>query len=724
MPMDRSSSRKLFFQYQKYILPYWRKASLSLLVSTVALLLGMLTPLITRALIDYAYPNRDVRLLTFLIVGGVVIFFLQQFFESISGYLDMYAENDLSVKLKSRFYDRLQRFSMKFHGSRQTGDLMYRLTNDVESVVSMVIQFIAVSLQTFCQLGFLLAICLLFDWRLTLLALSGVPLYLLETQFFAKKREKIIEKELAQDSEVTSFLQERIPAIKMIKTFNREEEESRTFHRKMKKIFHIARQGHIIEFLNTFTDSTIKTVWLAILGWYAGYHVITGVLTIGEVVAVSLYIAQIYGPVLNLGDVYKFAVEGMVSVRRVDEVLSRGEGREEPSGGKELNNVCGSIEFQNLAFSYTGTDSVLNGVSLKIDKGQNIALVGPSGVGKTTLTDLLMRFYEPTSGKIFVDGENIAGLRVGCLRKHIGAVSQETTLFRGTIKENICYGNTGASDNDVVLSAKQANAHEFIEGLPDGYDTRLEEGGLNLSGGQRQRITIARALIRNPVVLILDEATSSVDPESEAYIHNALMHLRGEKTVLSIAHRLSTIMGADEVVYLSGGRVVEKGSFKDLMDRRGAFFEFYEKEYGNFHFFMERLHREVIRSRRYKRPLSLIMLEIKNIGKVTQGIGEEMVDELYEEMTRLIHKKVRNVDFVTKYQKERFLLCFPETSFESTALAVKRLREILDTHLYLEGSQDVRLQTEVGVANLQKSITIEALFRGCEKMLEGRTAHS
>ncbi len=710
------TKRQLFFHYQKYLIPYLPKSVLSLLAATICLVLSMAGPLITKVLIDYAYPNKDLFLLSFLVLCTVFIFFVSQFFQSVASYLDMYVENDLTIKLKSGFYEKLQKFSLKFHNNRQVGDTMFRISGDISSVVTMVVQLIPVFLQTIFHLVFLLVICLNFDWRLTLLALTGIPLYILETKFFAKKRQEITEKELAQQSAISSYLQERIPAVKMIKAFNREKKESQTFMGKIKDYFLIIRQGHIVGFFNTFTDSTIRTIWLAILTWYAGYRVIAGALTIGEVIAVMAYVTQIYGPVMSLGEIFQFSVRGMISVKRIDEVLSHDEGEQDHPGALPIGPIEGHIEFKAMHFSYDADKLLLKDINLDIHPHQSIAIVGPSGVGKTSLIDLLQLFYRPSQGAILIDGKDLSKVTAGSLREQISLVSQEITIFRGSIRDNISYGKEDATLNDVIEAARKAHAHEFIERLPDGYDTILEERGLNVSGGQRQRITIARALIRKPRILILDEATSAIDPESESYIHDALNHLKKECTIISIAHRMSTIIGADQIIFIDQGEIAERGAFKDLIDRKGRFFEFYEMEFGNFHFFAERLHREILRTRRYKRPLSLLMFQLRGAAEVIAGIGEERFNRVFAEAGSVLYKTIRTVDFMAPYQKERFLVCLPETDMAGARLAAVRIKKLMDEQAYDNGA--VKVEFMAGVSLLNEAFDQSALFRECEKMLE------
>lgn len=710
---------KLFLHYQRYSLPYLRKIILSLSASLIGVFLGLIAPLITRALIDYVYPNKDLGLLTFLVICGLAIFFLEQFFENVSDYLDMYIENDLMGRLRGQFFNRLQKFSLTFHHSRHVGDLMFRINENIELAVSLIVQLIPVLIQTAFQFIFLLVICFHFDWQLTLLALSGIPLYVLETRFFAKRRKEITEKEFLQQAEITSYLQEKIPSIKMIKSFNRQETEAQTFKKKIMLLFQIVRQQHIIKFFNTFTDASIKTVWLAVLGWYAGYRVITGALTIGEVIAIMIYVSQIYGPIMQLGNIFHFSVEGMVSIKRIDEILNHKEDTHEEAGFEEFKIAQGSLRFENVSFSYGFGNFSLKNICLDIDPNCSVVIVGPSGCGKTTLIDLILRFYVPSAGRIFVDGKDMMEVNIDSLREQIGLVSQEVNIFHGSINDNISYGKKGASFEDIVRAAKRANAHEFIERLPEKYETILEERGLNLSGGQRQRITIARALIRNPKILILDEATSAIDPESESYIHEALNHLKASCTIISVAHRSSMIIGSDQVVFVDKGEIVESGSFKSLMDQRGKFCEFYEKEFSNFHFFSDRLQREISRSKRYKRPLSLLMLEVSNAEQIISVIGRKQFNKVLEDTSSLIYKRIRSTDFVALYQKERYLICLPETDLEKAQLNAQRIKKILNAHVYAADVKQTQIHYKVGIATLDDQFSAEALFRDCEKMLKG-----
>jgi len=714
---------KLFLTYQRYILPYLKKSVLAFLTRIILLVLGMATPLITKVLIDYAYPNRDISLLTLLILAGIVLFLIGRFFESVSSYLEMYVDVDLAIKLKIKFYDKLQNLCLKFHNEKQAGDLLYRMDEDIVTVTSMVTQFIAVSFQTLIQLGFLLFICFKFDWQFTLLALSGIPLYFIETMFFAQKRKDVVEKELKMESGIRSYLQERVPAIKMIKSLGREKFETGVFRNKIKEFFLITRKSHIITFLNTITDSAINTIWLAILAWYGGYRVITGVLSIGELIAITAYVTQIYGPVMQIGDIYKFVIEGMVSVRRVDEIFSGKSSVKDAPDAEDLKEAKGEIVFKNVYFSYIPDKPLIKDLSLEIKSGTSVALVGPSGAGKTTFTDLIMRFYDPNKGDIFIDGKNLKQVTQRSLRKEITSVNQDITIFAGTIKDNIKYGKDKITFDEIIDAAKAANAHEFIEKLPDGYDTMLTERGQNLSGGQRQRITIARALTRKPKILILDEATSAIDPESEARIHDAMIKFKEGRTVITIAHKLSTIIDSDEIIFFEEGEILEKGKFNDLMALKGRFSRFFEIEFGNFRHFSERLSQEVMRSKRYKRAFSFVMIYIKNLGKISSQIGEDNLKEAFLEIDDLIRRSLREVDFSAKYYEDYFVVGLPETDAEGACVAAKRLVQSIKEHTFVGFVSDIKPEPVVGISIFGKDAKVSTdLYLNSKNMIENKIA--
>ncbi|HNV23286.1 MAG TPA: ABC transporter transmembrane domain-containing protein [Candidatus Omnitrophota bacterium] len=713
----------LFFTYQKYILPYLGKSVLSLVIGTTAMIFGMITPLITKVSIDYAYPNRDIFLLTLLILAGIVLFLIRRFFDSIAGYLDMFTDTDLGIKLKTKFYDKLQELSLKFHSEQQAGDLVYRMDDDISTVTSMITQFIATSLQTLAQLFFLLFICFKFDWRFTALALTGIPIYFLETMVFSKKRKDVREKSLKIHSSLQSYLQERVPAIKMIKSLGREKFESTLFKNKIKEVFFVTRQSHVVSFLNSFADSFISTIWLAILGWYGGYRVITGNLSIGELLAITAYVSQIYGPVMQIGDIYKFMIEGMVSVKRIDEVISGKPGVEDAPDAKELKDVKGDILFKSVDFSYVPEKPLMKDINLAIKAGTSVALVGPSGAGKTTFTDLIMRFYDPDKGDIFIDGHNLKSITQESLRKAVTIVNQEITIFTGTIKENIKYGKENVSFEDIVSAAKMANAHEFIEKLPDGYDTMLTERGRNLSGGQRQRLTIARALIRNPKVLILDEATSALDPESEARIHDAMIKFKEGRTVVTIAHKLSTIVDADEIMFFEKGQISERGTFNELMAMKGRFARFFEVEFGNFRHFSDRLSQEALRTKRYKRPCSFMMVQLRDLGLLAQKIGEENLREVSLQIEDVIRLSIREVDFTAKYHENRFVVGLPETPSDGARVAAERLEKRIREYSFVKKDEEIKVSPVIGIATIgEDAHTTTDLYVRAEKMIEDKLA--
>jgi len=334
-----------------------------------------------------------------------------------------------------------------------------------------------------------------------------------------------------------------------------------------------------------------------------------------------------------------------------------------------------------------------------------------------------MRFYDPNKGDIFIDGQNLKKVTQSSLRKEIASVNQDITIFTGTIKDNIRYGKDEITFDKIVDAAKAANAHEFIEKLPDGYDTMLTERGRNLSGGQRQRITIARALIRRPEILILDEATSAIDPESEARIHDAMIKFKEGRTVITIAHKLSTIIDSDEIIFFEEGEVLEKGKFTDLMALKGRFSRFFEIEFGNFRHFSERVSQEVMRSKRYDRAFSFLMIHIGNLGKISSQIGEENLNEVFLEIDSLIRKCLREVDFSAKYHENYFVVGLPETDEKGACVTAKRLTRSIGEHALSGLISDIKLEPVVGISTLGKDAKVSTdLYLNSKKMIEDKVA--
>jgi len=568
---------KVLVVYLKLLIPYWDKSILSLLCVGITVLFGMVSPLITKILIDYAYPNRDLYLLTFLVLLGVIIFLFNTFFSSVTNYLDIYIHQTLSIDLRNKFFTRILRLPLGVHREKQVGDMLVRVTDDIDVIVDTVAETIPVLIKTALQLVALFIICILIDWNLTLLAMIGIPLYFVQTRFFAKRFADIQEKAQKRESELYTFYQEKMSNVKTIKSFNQEIYETGRLIDKLKGVFRLIRENLFMGMFNSFADSAIVTLWTSFIAWYAGYRVITGYISIGEIMAILVYLGQIHQPFMDFGEVYKSVVQSFVSINRVNEILDA-----EPEAYKDIRTfvlyyIEGKVRFEKVSFHYPDSkEYILKNINLAANPGQITAIAGASGAGKSTILDLILRFIEPSEGSIYIDKYDLKQVSLMTLRAYISIVSQDVIIFSGSIRENLQYGRKDVNEEKMIQAAKDAEIHDFIMGLPDKYDTQIGEGGVGLSGGQEQRLSIARALYRNVKILILDEATSALDSVSEAKIYENLKKRIKDKTVIMISHRISTLNNADKIYVIANNKIAESGTFDELLAKKHEFFEFYQ----------------------------------------------------------------------------------------------------------------------------------------------------
>ncbi|MBN2058096.1 MAG: ABC transporter ATP-binding protein [Candidatus Saganbacteria bacterium] len=570
---------RLLGSYFKLILPYWDKSLLSLLCVGLTVLFSMASPLITKVLIDIVYPSHDIYLLTFLVILGVVIFIFSTFFADVSSYLDTYIHQTLSIDLRKKFFTKVLRLPLKSQHEKQVGDLMVRVTDDIDMIVDNVAELLPVVVKTLLQLAALLAICWMIDWNLTLLALGGIPFYFIQTRFFAKRFEEVQERSQKRASEVYTFYQEKMSNVKTIKSFNQEIYETDRLIDKLKKMFTLARENLFLQFFNSFFDATLITLWTSFLAWFAGYRVITGQITIGEIMAILIYLGQIHQPFMDFGEVYKAINRNFVSIDRVEEIMT-----DEPEAFSDIKSfvlfqIDGRIKFDHVSFMYhDATEFILKDICLEAGPGHVTAICGTSGAGKSTIMDLLLRFVEPTEGKIYIDEHDLKQVSLMTLRAYISIISQDVVLFSGTIRENLQYGRKQVDEEKMVQAARNAEIHDFIASLPAGYDTLIGEGGLDLSGGQKQRLSIARALYREVKILVMDEATSALDSITESKIYQNLKSHFQNRTVLLITHRPSSLKNADMIYVISDNLISEQGIFDDLIEKKGDFYSFYQAQ--------------------------------------------------------------------------------------------------------------------------------------------------
>lgn len=543
-----------------------------LLMST---LLGLVIPWLIKEVIDRGLSGRDTAVLVGAAVAIVVITAIKGGFSFGEGYLSEYISQGVAYDLRNALYDHLQRLSFSYHDRAQTGDLMSRTTSDVDSVrmflnmglvnaVNVLVMFIPISVILFSM-----------NWRLTLVSLACMPFLALRAVATARRLRPLFMMVQKQFAAMSTVLQENIAGVRVVRAFAREEYVIDRFSQengRLRDEYLVAARQWALNFpLMAF----LINLSVAIVLWYGGRETIAGRLTVGELVAFNGYLVMLAWPVRTLGWVVNLVARAMSSGERLFQVLdAQSEVQEDPQA-VALPPVQGHVRFEGVSFGYESHDPVLKNVDLEAKRGEVIALIGRTGGGKSTLVNLIPRFYDVTEGRITIDGFDIRKVTLSSLRRQIGVVLQDTFLFSTTIRENIAYGADGASMEEIVAAAKAAHAHEFIEELPQGYETAIGERGINLSGGQRQRIAIARALLLDPPILIMDDSTSSVDMETEYRIQQALATLMRDRTTFIIAHRLNTVKRADQILVIEDGEIVERGRHQKLLAQEGTYREIY-----------------------------------------------------------------------------------------------------------------------------------------------------
>ncbi|MBG9787082.1 ABC transporter ATP-binding protein [Brevibacillus laterosporus] len=516
------------------------------------------------------------------IVGSLIIVYI---LGALASWLQTYLMASVSQKtvksMRKDIFDKVQTLPLRFFDERPRGDLMSRLTNDVENINNTLSQATTQIFSSLITVIGAVGMMLMLSPSLTLVSLIVVPLGLFITKKIAERTRKLFLEQQTELGQLNGYIEEMISGQRVVKAFNREQETIDQFAEKNQRLKKVGAQAQVFSGIIPPLMNAINNVSFALVAGIGGYMAVQGAITIGIITAFLNYSKQFARPLNEMANQFNMLQSAFAGAERVFEVLDEEPEFSDQTVARSLGQVEGKVEFKDVTFGYKSDKPVLQAINLTAEPGQMIALVGPTGSGKTTIVNLLMRFYDVQKGSVIVDGQDIRQIEKEDLRSSIGMVLQDTYLFAGTVMENIRYGKLDATDEQVMYAARMANAHSFIERLPDSYHTKLTEDASNISQGQRQLLTIARAILADPSILILDEATSSIDTRTEMQIQKALKVLMQGRTSFVIAHRLSTIQEADQILVINQGEIMERGSHQELLEQQGFYYNLYHTQFKN-----------------------------------------------------------------------------------------------------------------------------------------------
>ena len=568
----KESQTSIIKRILTYAAPYWKAIAAAGVMTLIVNGLALLQPLMIKYLIDKGIGANNLAIFNYIILGFIALVLLKGIFSYAQGYLLPYGVQQAIRDIRAKLFEHIQYLPLKTVEKFKSGDLMVRVLSDTGNLGSVLgIELLNLANSILIIVG-AVGWMVLKDWKMTILILLTSPLVGLTMARFGELTKHATTRSMKQLSLIMGKLQEAISGIKVTKGFAQEEQIIKNFNQENENLFGVSMKIAQLSATQTPIVEFLASIGIAIAVWYGGMLVIKGKFTIGDIFAFWGYMIMAVNPLNKISAIYSSIQGTMASAQRIFEVLDSPTETDAPDA-VELPNLKGEISFRQVSFEYQKGKPVLTKVSFEVPSDSILALVGRSGAGKTTTANLIPRYYDPSEGEILIDGIELKKIKIKSLRSQLGIVAQETMLFSGTVKENLAYGKMEAGMDEIISAAKAANAHDFIMELPQGYETDLGERGSQLSTGQRQRIAIARALLKDPRILILDEATASVDVESEALIQQALERLMKGRTTIVIAHRLSTVRKADNILLLDRGQVVEQGTHEELVATGGLYSE-------------------------------------------------------------------------------------------------------------------------------------------------------
>jgi subfamily B ATP-binding cassette protein MsbA len=577
--MISTNSTLAKFRYLlRYVAPYRKH----MLAATFALVLSssiiLALPLALRTLVDSVFVVKELSLLNWLSLALLLLFGLQSVMIWLQSYLFTFIANRVIADLRMDVYNHLLTLPMRFFNNRQLGEIISRVTSDVTVIQTALTQTpTSILRQSIIFLGGLVMLLWL-DWRLVLILLLFTPLIGIVAKYLGRNLRALATEVQDTSARLTATLENTLAGVREVKAFSREYAEQVHFAERTETRFAALMRQNRARALLIAAISLLGFAAVSLLLWYGGRQVIAGTITPGDMVAIIIYMGVVVTPMGEFAGQYANIQAALGAIRRVYEMIHLAAESANASQSRTLPPVVGRVCFKDVSFHYETSKPVLQNINLSVDPGQVLAIVGPSGAGKTTLVNLLLRFYDLPAGRIEIDGCDISHVSLPSLRQQIGLIPQDTFLFGRSVRENIVYGRATASESEIVAAAQAALAHDFIMALSDGYDTLVGDRGSKLSAGQRQRIAIARLLLKNPRILILDEATASLDPGAVRWVEAALARLQQGRTTFMITHRLNSAQFADRIIVLQDGMIVEQGTFSDLLAQEGVLYRMYTSQ--------------------------------------------------------------------------------------------------------------------------------------------------